>query len=369
MPITPITMELTNPITQAGNAANLNALKGAAEELDSNKLEAATYTAADVKSKYEANADTNAFTDAEKTQLAGAAPLASPAFTGSPTAPTATPGNNTTLLATTAFVQAAITAGGGYTGWTISDGVNSENIASGDTLTFAGAGATTVGYNTTTNTFTITSTDTTYVSSDFNHDQLTGYVANEHIDWTVNDAATIDIGNIPDLSTLYLTGNETITLSGDATGSGTTVITVTVVDDSHVHTHATLPTDILVDTDLGVSVQAYDVDTAKTDVAQTFTVSQRGTVTADNDGSFDMNVTNKFKCTPTATFALTFTNLTAGQGGVVLLDNSGGYTITKDASVLADSAFLTTISTAGKYVIGYECDGTNVWVTGSQAVS
>ena len=33
----------------------------------------------------------------------------------------------------------------------------------------------------------------------------------------------------------YITGNQTITLSGDATGSGTTSITVTVVDDSHNH--------------------------------------------------------------------------------------------------------------------------------------
>jgi hypothetical protein len=33
----------------------------------------------------------------------------------------------------------------------------------------------------------------------------------------------------------YLTGNQTITLSGDATGSGTTSIAVTVADDSHNH--------------------------------------------------------------------------------------------------------------------------------------
>ena len=33
----------------------------------------------------------------------------------------------------------------------------------------------------------------------------------------------------------FITGNQTITLSGDATGSGTTSITVTVVDDSHNH--------------------------------------------------------------------------------------------------------------------------------------
>jgi len=38
------------------------------------------------------------------------APLASPALTGSPTAPTASAGTNTTQVATTAFVQAALTA-------------------------------------------------------------------------------------------------------------------------------------------------------------------------------------------------------------------------------------------------------------------
>jgi hypothetical protein len=41
------------------------------------------------------------------------APLAAPAFTGVPTAPTATAGTNTTQLATTAFVTAAVSAGGG----------------------------------------------------------------------------------------------------------------------------------------------------------------------------------------------------------------------------------------------------------------
>jgi microcystin-dependent protein len=41
---------------------------------------------------------------------ANKAPLASPAFTGTPTAPTAAPGTNTTQLATTAFVAAGIAA-------------------------------------------------------------------------------------------------------------------------------------------------------------------------------------------------------------------------------------------------------------------
>ena len=45
------------------------------------------------------------------TDLAAKAPLASPALTGTPTAPTATAGTNTTQLATTAFVAAALVGG------------------------------------------------------------------------------------------------------------------------------------------------------------------------------------------------------------------------------------------------------------------
>lgn len=41
-------------------------------------------------------------------QITGAAPLASPVFTGTPTAPTAAAGDSTTQLATTAFVRAAV---------------------------------------------------------------------------------------------------------------------------------------------------------------------------------------------------------------------------------------------------------------------
>lgn len=42
------------------------------------------------------------------------APLAAPTFTGTPSAPTAAPGTNTTQLATTAFVVAAVAASGKY---------------------------------------------------------------------------------------------------------------------------------------------------------------------------------------------------------------------------------------------------------------
>jgi hypothetical protein len=51
---------------------------------------------------------------------------ASPALTGTPTAPTATSGDNTTQLATTAFVTAAVAAGGGGGGTTYTTGLNSS---------------------------------------------------------------------------------------------------------------------------------------------------------------------------------------------------------------------------------------------------
>lgn len=64
------------------------------------------------------NASTGIFSTAQPTipdvsgllaALALLAPLASPAFTGVPTTPTASPGTNTTQIASTAFVQAAVT--------------------------------------------------------------------------------------------------------------------------------------------------------------------------------------------------------------------------------------------------------------------
>lgn len=120
---------------------------------------------------------------------------------------------------------------------------------------------------------------------------------------------------------------------------------------------------------IGTDVQGYDADTAKTDVLQTFTVSQRGTVTTDNDGSFDMNVTNNFKCTPTGNVTLTFTNITAGQSGFVLLVNGSNYTISAAATTKVATGALTALSASGTYLLSYFTDGTNVYVVNSGALA
>ena len=53
-----------------------------------------------------------------------------------------------------------------------------------------------------------------------------------------------------------------------------------------------------------------------------FTGVNRNALTVDNDGSFDMNANNNFKCTPSGNFALTFTNFADGQSGRDAKDSS-----------------------------------------------
>jgi hypothetical protein len=120
---------------------------------------------------------------------------------------------------------------------------------------------------------------------------------------------------------------------------------------------------------IGTNVQAYSATTAFTNALQTFTLSQRGTVTTDNDGSFDMSVTNNFSCTPSGTFALTFTNITAGQSGYILLINTGGHAVTAAATTKVGTTFLTGVSAAGTYLLSYFSNGTNVYVTASGALA
>ena len=90
-------------------------------------------------------------------------------------------------------------------------------------------------------------------------------------------------------------------------------------------------------------------------------------LTTDNDASFDMQAGNNFKCTPSGTATLTFTNITDGQSGNILFINSGGHAISLHTNTKGDANLATTISTAGTYWISYYSDGTNVYCTTSTA--
>jgi hypothetical protein len=89
-----------------------------------------------------------------------------------------------------------------------------------------------------------------------------------------------------------------------------------------------------------------------------------GTLTTDNDGSFSMSASNNFKCTPSGNFTLTFTNIVA-QSGNILLVNSGGHTVSAHANTKVDAKLLSTVSSAGTYLLAYFSDGTNVYMTNS----
>jgi hypothetical protein len=78
---------------------------------------------------------------------------------------------------------------------------------------------------------------------------------------------------------------------------------------------------------IGTDVQAYDADTAKTDVAQSFTAAQRGTVSALTDGSSitpNFATANNFSVTIGGNRTLENpTNITAGQSGVIVITQDG----------------------------------------------
>jgi hypothetical protein len=81
------------------------------------------------------------------------------------------------------------------------------------------------------------------------------------------------------------------------------------------------------DVEVGVDVQAYDVDTAKTDVTQSFTRAQRGAVSALTDGATitpDFAVSNNFSVTLGGNRTLANpSNQTAGQSGAITITQNG----------------------------------------------
>ena len=121
---------------------------------------------------------------------------------------------------------------------------------------------------------------------------------------------------------------------------------------------------------IGVTVQAYDADTAKLDVAQTFRAVQKSTVTTDNDLTIDCSTAMDVVCTPTAGGALTLNNKAAGQKFEILFINNSNYAITLGANIKVQSTLLATISATGRYILAARClDGTNIDLTCSGALA
>jgi hypothetical protein len=153
----------------------------------------ADQTGAEIKTAYQAEA--NAYTDTKNTKLSGIATSANNYVHPNHSGDVTSTADGATVISAGAVDIAMLSATGT---------AGATNFLRGD------------------NTWVVpTDTNTTYTSSDFTHDDLTGFVANEHIDWTTDQGATnIDDGNLtgsPTFTTLNATtvdlGNWTVTES------------------------------------------------------------------------------------------------------------------------------------------------------------
>ena len=101
----------------------------------------------------------------------------------------------------------------------------------------------------------------------------------------------------------------------------------------------------------------------------TFSGAAKGSLVTDNDGSFDMTAGNNFTCTPTGTITLTFTNITSGQSGNILLVNGSNYTVSAAATTKVGTGVLTALSATGTYWVSYFSNGTNVYISATGALA
>ena len=99
-----LTVQVANVSDLTASASELNTLDGiTASTAELNLLDGVTATTAELNYL-------DGVTSGIQGQLNDKAPLASPALTGTPSAPTATPGTNSTQIATTAYADAAVAA-------------------------------------------------------------------------------------------------------------------------------------------------------------------------------------------------------------------------------------------------------------------
>ena len=103
-----------------------------------------------------------------------------------------------------------------------------------------------------------------------------------------------------------------------------------------------------------VTAHATAADIAKTDVAQSFTVAQRGSISAlgvqTSTVTLDMNTSNYFSLTANGNITIANpTNLTAGQAGAIIVTANGNYTTSFGSQWRFASGTAPTLSTtAGK---------------------
>ncbi len=157
------------------------------------------------------------------------APLASPALTGNPTAPTQAANNNSTRIATTAYVQTELAdlIGGAPTAL---DTLNELAAAINDDSAFSSTVTTALGNRLRIDIGNqgLTSTQQGYGRTNLGLGTAATFASTAFATAAQGTSAETAYGWGNHASAGYITGNQTITLSGDATGSGTTSISVSL---------------------------------------------------------------------------------------------------------------------------------------------
>lgn len=259
--------------------SNISDLTATASEL--NIMDGVTVTTEEINKLDGLTATTNELnyvdgvTSNIQTQLNAKAPLASPTLTGTPKAPTATSGTNTTQIATTAFVQAAVSSLVDSAPETLNT-LNELSAALGDDPNFATTVATQIGSIESDVTDIVDGTTVVAEAEKVNgHTVETDVPSDAVFTDTVTTVSTTGSGNaITALSasngkitatkgSTFLTKHPTITVSTDTTSSispsaGDTFTTVdSVVRDANGHViqintkDVTLPnTSVVVDNEL-----------------------------------------------------------------------------------------------------------------------
>ena len=118
---------------------------------------------------------------------------------------------------------------------------------------------------------------------------------------------------------------------------------------------------------IGTSVQAYDANTAKTNVAQTFSAAQRGGIVTLVDGATvtpDFSLGNNFVITISGNRTLANpTNAASGQTGTIIIkqDSTGSRTMSYGNAFKFAGGTAPTLSTAsGKTdVLAYFCESSS----------
>ena len=188
------------------------------------------------------------------------------------------------------------------------------------------------------------------------------------VDFTAGTTTQLTLSNSPGAQNnidIYFDGarqeNSTYSIAG-AVITFTAVIPVACLKVEIKYSVNITSTTYLVPADIGVTVQAYDADTAKLDVVQSWTKAQRGTPVALTSSAaaiaIDMSLGNNFSHTATEnTTAGAPTNMVAGQSGVILFTQhaSAAKTFAFNAAWVLPSGANGTVTTtlSGKSMIFY----------------